>query len=99
VSVKGAVQTLGRNQPEKHYIEHGGYDLIPLWYGKSYKVMAMIYTLTYMLFAVGVVLTEGGLLRQGDDALINSLATAEKDKNAGKDNPPTPTLDASEEGH
>jgi hypothetical protein len=68
-------ESLGPNQSEKYYIENGGYDLIPIWYGTSYTVMAIAYTLIYMLFAMSIVLTMGGLLRQGGEALITSLTS------------------------
>jgi hypothetical protein len=60
--------TLGENKSEKQYIETGGYDLIPLWYGTSFKIMAVAYTLFYMLFVVGVVLMMGGILQRGGNA-------------------------------
>jgi len=53
-------EILGENKSEKQYIEIAGYDLIPQWYGNSYKTMAVAYTLLYMIFVVGIVLTLGG---------------------------------------
>ncbi|HJP92552.1 MAG TPA: hypothetical protein VJ875_11390 [Pyrinomonadaceae bacterium] len=67
-------QMLGENQPEKVYIENLGYDLIPLWYGNSYKFMAVAYTLLYMLFVVSIVLTFGGILQRGGDAAVQAWA-------------------------
>lgn len=57
------IETLGSNESEKHYIEWGGYTEIPLWYGTSYTVIKGAYFLTYMLFTIGVVITEGGLFQ------------------------------------
>jgi len=67
-------QMLGENRPEKVYIELLGYDLIPLWYGYSYNFMAVAYTLLYMLFVVGIVLTFGGILQRGGDAAVQAWA-------------------------
>lgn len=67
-------QMLGENKPEERYIEVLGYDQIPLWYGNSYKFMAVAYTVLYMLFVVGIVLTFGGALRQGGDAAVQAWA-------------------------
>ena len=69
-------ELLGQNKSEKEYIETGGYDLIPLWYGNSYKVMAVLYTSAYMLFVVGVVVVGGALLRRGGDAAVEAWAAS-----------------------
>jgi hypothetical protein len=48
--------------PEADYIREIGYDEIPAMYGKSYQVLVMVYSLTYLLFVFGIILTIAGLL-------------------------------------
>lgn len=84
------IEPLGANESEKHYIEWGGYTEIPLWYGASFTVMKAAYAFTYMLFTIGVVITEGGLLRQGGHALVSSLAPGEEGKQTKKAVTPAP---------
>jgi hypothetical protein len=67
-------EKLGPNQSEKYYIESGGYTLIPVWYGSSYRVMTVAYTVAYMLFVMCVVLTMGGILRRGGELLVRNTA-------------------------
>ena len=57
-------KTLGDNQPEKQYTEVLRYGLIPLWYSNSYKIVAIAYTLLYMLFVLMIVLAVGGMFQQ-----------------------------------
>lgn len=66
-------ESLGPNQSEKYYIENGGYDLIPVWYGQSYTVMAVIYTLVYILFVTCMVITMGGLLRRSGELMADAV--------------------------
>lgn len=65
-------EQLGANRSEDYYIENGGYDLIPFWYGSSYKVMEVTYTITYLLFAMCVVLTLGGILTRSGGTVVHS---------------------------
>lgn len=88
---KARSKTLGENKSEKEYIETGGYDKIPEWYGTSYKVMAVFYTLAYMLFVVGVVLILGGILQRGGDAAVKTWAkSAETNAEPPQEPPPPP---------
>lgn len=82
-------EMLGENKPEEQYIEVLGYDQIPLWYGNSYKFMAVAYTLLYMLFVVGIVLAFGGTLREGGDAAIQAWAAQGSTEPAATEERPT----------
>ena len=46
------------------FVALGGYTDIPLWYGRSYAITKLAYVFSYMGFAIGVVLTLGGIVRR-----------------------------------
>jgi hypothetical protein len=91
-------EMLGENKPEKQYIEVLGYDQIPLWYGNSYKFTAVAYTLLYMLFVVGIVLTFGGILQRGGDAAVEAWAAQASTGPVASGQPAQPNSPATE-GH
>lgn len=85
---------LGENKSEKQYIEIGGYDKIPQWYGSSYTLMQVLYTAAYMLFVVGVVLLVGGILQRTGDAAVEKWSNAAQQDGPPEvqDDPPPPEV-------
>lgn len=57
------VRDLGTGSSEVA-IGNVGYKRIPVMYGTSYYVMAILYSIIYILFVLGIVLTLGGILYQ-----------------------------------
>lgn len=82
---RGDPEHCGPLGSEEAYIECGGSDRIPAWYGTSYTVMKTAYTLLYLLFMVGVVLTIGGVLRRGGNELVELVGAQD---NANHNPPP-----------
>lgn len=72
----------GKLGSEEAYIECGGSDRIPAWYGTSYVVMRTAYTALYLLFMVAVVLTVGGILRRGGPELVTLIAGEDSPDNS-----------------
>lgn len=63
------VSRVGANRSRADYIKDVGSDRIEEMYGVSYQIVALAYSVTYLAFVFGVIMTLGGLLRlSGENA-------------------------------
>lgn len=61
------VNKVGANRSREEWIKDIGADRIDTMYGASYYAIAISYSLSYLAFVVGVVVTLGGILKQSGD--------------------------------